>query len=368
MYTVTIYRGSVPDAHTSKILTGLFRLSRQKKIRLKFSLRKIPQLPDDLSLDRFSFWVNVKNQQKNYDKNIFFDMQDDADIHYPEFLNLCDVYYKRSYRTPNVKKLRSDIDYKIKPYGLNFACSDSRHKYLMRLKCSSILCSDIPISEKVKQLKQLFREYIHHPFAPPDNRNPFFSPLTLSRFESAPDTSLEPLILFQTRTWDPYAADWQVPDDTARLNYTRARIISALKKEFGERVVTGFCPDSFALKNYPEYITTEPCDKYSYLSLLHRSTICIQTTGLFGSTGWKLAEYFAAGKAIVTEPILDELPVPPEEKKNILTFHDPDECVAHCAHLLNHPELSAQMARNNYQYYLDEVEPSVHIYKCLVNA
>jgi hypothetical protein len=238
----------------------------------------------------------------------------------------------------------------------------------MRLKCSSILCSHLSAGEKAKKLKELIRGYIYHPFARSKAKNPFFSPLTVSSFEGIPDVSLKPLILFQTRAWDPYAAEWQVPDDTARLNDTRAQVIAALRKEFGEQVIAGFCPDRYAMANFPELLTTEPCDKYSYLSLLHRSTICIQTTGLFGSTGWKLAEYFAAGKAIVTEPILDELPVRPEEGKNILTFHNADECVEHCRRLMNHPELSTQMAKDNQQFYLYEIEPSVHIYKCLINA
>ena len=58
------------------------------------------------------------------------------------------------------------------------------------------------------------------------------------------------------------------------------------------------------------------------------------STGLHGSTGWKLAEYVAAGRAIVTEPLRYTLPGGFEEGKNYKTYTSPAECEEQLRQLL----------------------------------
>jgi hypothetical protein len=67
----------------------------------------------------------------------------------------------------------------------------------------------------------------------------------------------------------------------------------------------------------------------------------------------------------VTEPLKYRLPVPLEEGKNYLSFRTPEECVEACERLLGDPQFARQMRDENYRYYLNEVEPSALVYKCL---
>ena len=79
-------------------------------------------------------------------------------------------------------------------------------------------------------------------------------------------------------------------------------------------------------------------------------------------------EYLAASRCIVTEPLKYQLPVSLIEGKNYLSFRTPEECVGACERLLSDPEFADQMRYENHKYYLNEVEPSVLVYRCLETA
>ena len=109
-------------------------------------------------------------------------------------------------------------------------------------------------------------------------------------------------------------------------------------------------------------------DRRSFMKLLKNSLIAVATTGLHNSIGWKLPEYLASAKCIVTEPLQYELPTPLEENRNYLTFRTPEECVAACETILDSAQLAKEMRYNNYNYYIREVEPSAHMLSCIERA
>jgi hypothetical protein len=367
MLSVYIHNGCIPDAHNSKILTGLSDLSAQRRIDLKISKGYFPDRVNNLNLDRFTFWARVVDTESGLTRDICFDMQDSAGFHYPEMLEACDIYFKRSYRQENIARLAGPLREKVRPYGLNFACSSPCSKFDFHLRLSSLL-EGRPISpkSKLKQMHTLYISYMRNWFPRFKEATSYFHiPPFPSLFESIPNGSAPPRIIFQTRAWDPRHQKWLSQAALRQLNDSRAETIRALRLEFGDAVIAGLKDESFAREHYPDCIASQNTDKTSYLRLLRDSTICVQTTGLYGSSGWKLAEYFAAGKCIVTEPILDILPAPLQEGKHILTFTNPQQCVSHCRYLLDNPESAMRMANENFLYYLSEVEPSAHIYKCL---
>ncbi len=365
MLNITLFRGCILDAHNSRTVAGLSYLAAQKRINLKISWHEAPQLKNRVKFDRFTFWVQVEEVNTGRTRNICFDTQDDCGFHYPELLKACDIYFKRSYRQDYVKDLPQPLRNKVRPYGFNYACSSPYWKYDLFLRISSLLYNKVPPITKIKQSYKLFKSYMGAwvpGFQPPGS---FFNPPLSSAFEATPNSNATPQILFQTRAWDPKKQKWLTPENLKNLNDFRADTIRALRRKFGANVIAGFCADDYALSHYPDCITPQSSDKQSYISLLRNSTICVQTIGLYGSTGWKLAEYFAAGKCIVSEPILDVLPTPVQEEKHILTFTNSDECVSACQRLLDDQVLANKMSNNNFLYYLSEIEPSAHIYKCL---
>ncbi len=94
--------------------------------------------------------------------------------------------------------------------------------------------------------------------------------------------------------------------DTVRsLNVGRAGCVRALRGAFGSAFFGGLVRDEFALRHYPDCVlpSDETSGKRQYLEILREHPICVTSTGLNGSNGWRLGEYVALSKAIVTEPL-----------------------------------------------------------------
>jgi len=365
MLVVYIHNRCISDYHNSKILAGLSYLHAQRRIKLKISKSHFPGRICRLIFDRFTFWVRVEDTDNGRARDICFDMQDSAGFHYHELLEACDVYFKRSHRQECVEMLDPLLQKKIQPFGLNFACSSPYYKFVFRLLLAALLSNRVAPGTKSKHFRKLYGSFLQASFPSFNMSGSHCQPPVSSHFESVPNIVSQPRIIFQTRTWDPQGHKWLSLETLKEINDSRAETIRTLRHAFGDKVIAGFSANAYALKHYPDCVTTQRSDKEGYLALMRGSTICVQKIGLYGSSGWKLAEYFAGGKCIVTEPVLDTLPVPLQNGKNILTFTNPDKCVAACRYLLENPAAAKKMAIDNFLYYLSEVEPSAHIYKCL---
>jgi hypothetical protein len=108
--------------------------------------------------------------------------------------------------------------------------------------------------------------------------------------------------------------------------------------------------------------------KKTYLSLMHGSSICIATTGLEGSVGWKLGEYVAAAKAIVSEPLRSVQPGDFRPGRNYLEFRTPEQCVDAVQRLVDDPAHRLDMMRKNAAYYAAYVRPDALVWNALNNA
>ena len=87
--------------------------------------------------------------------------------------------------------------------------------------------------------------------------------------------------------------------------------------------------------------------------------------GLHGSTGWKLAEYVAAGRDIVTEPLRYTLPGGFEEGKNYKTYTSPAQCEEQLRQLLADPAAILTMAQHNADYYQMWLRPEQQVRQAL---
>jgi hypothetical protein len=101
---------------------------------------------------------------------------------------------------------------------------------------------------------------------------------------------------------------------------------------------------------------------------MKQSSIGIASTGLHGSIGWKFAEYVAAAKAIVSEPLLASIPGAFEKGKNYLEFETVDGCVNSVWRLLEDEDLRYQMMKNNFEYYRSSLEPSQLVLNSLLTV
>ena len=86
---------------------------------------------------------------------------------------------------------------------------------------------------------------------------------------------------------------------------------------------------------------------------------------MHNSIGWKTAEYVAASKAIVSEPLHFELPGNFEENKNYLSFTNVDELIVKIDSLLADEPMMQAMMNNNHLYYNHFLKPDVLVLNTL---
>jgi hypothetical protein len=97
--------------------------------------------------------------------------------------------------------------------------------------------------------------------------------------------------------------------------------------------------------------------KRQYLRLLAEHPICVTSGGLHRSLGWKLGEYVALSKAIVTERLAFEVPGEFAEGKNYLSYADAKGCVAAVKRLVHDQALRGSMMQSNRDYFLNHLRP-----------
>lgn len=172
-----------------------------------------------------------------------------------------------------------------------------------------------------------------------------------------PANASKPVVLFLARLWKG--------DRNMDINNMRINIIKTLKQKYADNFIGGLqdsplvremCPDLRVPRIYT-------C-RNKYLKRMHKADICIASTGLHKSIGWKMGEYVAAGKAIVSEKLYYAVPGDFEAGKNYLEYNTVDECVAAVDRLMTEPDLLNRLSDNNLLYYNEYLKPD----KLVLNA
>ena len=101
---------------------------------------------------------------------------------------------------------------------------------------------------------------------------------------------------------------------------------------------------------------------------MRKADVCVTTEGIDGSNGWKLAEYVAASKPIVSEPLRYGLPGDFRSGQNFLAFTTSADCVTCVQRYLAEPQLATMAAVANYDYYHTWVRPDVLIRHTIFQA
>jgi hypothetical protein len=185
-----------------------------------------------------------------------------------------------------------------------------------------------------------------------------------------PDRPVPPRAIFLARTWDPAEVPGLPCRDVDELNDMRAACIRLLRKRFGGRFFGGLARSAHALARYPDCVVDADTStrRRDYLQRLRGYSICVATTGLLDSIGWKFAEYLAFGKAIVCEPMKFELPGPIAAGRNFLEFTTPEACAARVGELLEDGAARERMMADNAAYFAEFGAPGAVVARVLYAA
>ena len=345
--------------HIAQLCTGFSLLESQKRIRLTYNLQPYTRYGKHPLKDKNPYALQGMFVVLNDKITIYYDTTDGEDLS-QEALEVADIYFKRSYREDAIPGEYRNM---IFPLGLNYEVyTDGINK----LDFARFFLNKQAFRSPKQMIKSLMGN-LHLKYQP-----------TALAMHTPPARSQEPRVLFMARTWDPedypagftpeLAENWRMICN--EVNETRASVISLLRKNLGDRFYGGFSPGSHAVANYKSCLLpdTRAAEKKSYINTLRQYPICIASTGLYNSIGWKLGEYVAFSKAIVSEALYYEVPGGFSKDKNYLEFKTADQCVEQTYILLEDKDVRETMMENNYQYYKNYLSPDKLIWHSLKRA
>jgi len=341
----TVYAYST-SPHVSQLYTGFSLLHMTGEIRLKQSLtnychngRRMMNHLEPQALN--GLFVTLDDE-----KIIFYDTSDGSSLS-EEALEVADAYFKRSY---SYEAIPDRDRSRVFPLGLNYEVYGGRfdHHELARMFLRRHLVS------RPVELLRCIAKVASIRFLP-----------TVINMHALPKPDQEPRVLFMARAWDP---DGEVPGSAlpleqkqqrASLNEMRARGIQLLRKELGSYFYGGFDHSEYAMRNFRSLLLDNSAisSKKHYISLLHQHPICIATTGLHGSIGWKMGEYVAFSKCIVSEKLNYMVPGNFVKDRNFFEFCDPELCLQKVMELVENKSARMEMMANNWRYYTASLRP-----------
>ena len=349
-------------AHVQQLYTGFEMLAKNGLICLSqkikpYSASNTPRTHAHLIVELLS--------GRNKKLILYFDNHDAHEIDKNDLQN-CDIYFKRSFEQNYINEQHPDHKNNIYPLGLNYLVYPDRFSMMMlyrsllfpnsiRRKLNDVITS-IGTNNRTNFCTRL--------------RN-LYSPPLMGDITSA--NSHEPKVLFMVRAYDPYN-DPKRPkkqiEERIYNNEFRANCVRQLRNELGPKFFGGFTHTKYTRENYNDVLLDDPQSgkKQNYLQILGQFPICIATTGLFGSIGWKFAEYVAFSKAIVSEKLNYQVPGHFQPEHNYLEFSSPEGCVEQSMRLLSNQQLRERLALNNFTYYQHHVRPDMLVINAIAIA
>ena len=337
----------LPSPHLMQIYAGFFKLQDEGVIDLvlkprKYEYRTIP----------------VINATINKKYKVIYDTQDGLSwINDSEENNLqyfqqnypVNFYFKRSFHSKM-------LDFKpagcqVYPLGFNYNVHPDRNLIHLTEKLQDKFKYYIKTNSK---LKSIFNKRFYY----------------AKDFEYYPIKAIRDKVLFLTRVWNPLGEDVFSEEEKLlreKINKTRIMCLEACGQEFGDRFTGGLWQDDFSDAHFRHYVLPiSQTNKSTFLKRVREHTICIATTGLYKSIGWKMGEYVAASRAIVSEKLQFEVPGNFKKDQNYFEFENQDQLLEKIDTLLRNKELLIQTMKNNYQYYNNYLKPDILVLNTLL--
>jgi len=319
--------------HLSQLFTGLWLLHTTGHIHLSQECRTANYFDNKSQPQHLrKAWQEHVLVVMNHNIRLYYDCHDSHEID-QSAANEADYYFKRSYLSAAIPH---SLKAKVFPLGLTYALYSAAIDPFERQRL---------IAFEGDLISTL------HPSRP-----------TLENM-SAPFDDDARGILFMTRAWDPFDDPDRSKEkirERIRVNDMRACCIELLRKRFGPSCQSGFSHTAYAVKHYRSVLLhdKDSAAKENYIKLLSTHAVCVATSGLHGSIGWRMGEYVAFSKAIVSEKLNYEVPGDFKAGMNYLEFSEPQECVEAVDRLLADPALRNRMMRANHHYYHTAVKPN----------
>jgi len=162
-------------------------------------------------------------------------------------------------------------------------------------------------------------------------------------------TSDSKYIFFASTLWNKQNHN----SEEVETNNYRGNFIRACRKNANIKFEGGFAPNS-EMGIYEGLFMRNRVSIKEYVEKISRSACAFNTPAVFSCHGWKLGEYLALGKAIISTPIKNELPTPLEHGVNIhIVTGDETEINEAIKKIFSEDNYRKKLESGAYQYWLD---------------
>lgn len=169
---------------------------------------------------------------------------------------------------------------------------------------------------------------------------------------------------------------WYNQDAYIRTNPLRgafARICKEIYPRFeggfyyieGEAVLKE-CPQYLKYQQeYGDMIIKKRITMTEYQDKIKRSSIVFNIPSVLGCHGWKMGEYLAMGKAMISMPLNNVMPGEFKSGGHFLEVQSPEEIKDAVVRLKNHPEDIERLKEKSSKYFKENLAPDVVMKKLL---
>lgn len=152
---------------------------------------------------------------------------------------------------------------------------------------------------------------------------------------------------------------WSKEDGSKEANEFRKRFIECIKNQKEIKFEGGFYKRSQIEDPVFRNLQVDNPYKISdYLDKVKRSFVVFNTPAVKGCLGWKLGEFLALGKAIITTPINQKMPSNLEDRKHVHIVDGSLSSIESAIQTIRkNPDYRNYLEKNARNYYLDHLRP-----------
>jgi len=318
--------------HLYQIYTGFEKLRQQGIVNISIK----PALGN---IAKPVLTVIINNKQKViYDTLDGFNWIDDTELNNLKYFKnnfQADFYFKRSYN--KLAEEYCPANCRIYPLGLNYPVKPE----------NKIFSGSLEVVKDIIRTNRIYSSFYNTNY------------MRASDLEFYPLPQKQNKILLIERLWNPLETGLEhLKIERERINQNRINYIKACKKEFGKYFLGGLLADDFSLKTAKELVLPSTITKKEYfVKAVKEHNICIATNGLHNSIVWKLGEYVAASRSIISEQLNYYVPGGFESGKNYYAYKDEMELLDKTNSLLENKDKIFEMMNNNFLYYNNYLKP-----------
>lgn len=138
------------------------------------------------------------------------------------------------------------------------------------------------------------------------------------------------------------------------VNARRANFIRACKENDSIHFEGGFVPQKGRSSTdlFADCLSNMSYPYQTWLQKTKQSALVFNTPAFWDCHGWKLGEYLALGKAIISTPLFNDLPAPLTHGVNIHFVEDDLNCMKEAInYIIDHPEYKEKLERGARVYW-----------------